>query len=157
MNTRLFILQRAFLVLVITIFLCGIGVSLWQRGGHLTERVLPEKVIVGMKEYRLEIADTNEERSLGLGRRAELCPSCAMFFLFDTEAKYGFWMAEMRFPIDIMWLDGDTVVHIERRISPQSTEVYFPPRNADGVLEVNAGDFDDIDVGERVTFLFSQT
>ena len=157
MSTRLSSPQFVFLALGI-IILCGIGVFFWQKNGnHTEERLLPEKVMVGMKEYRLEIADTNEERSLGLGRRAELCPSCAMLFLFDTDARHGFWMAEMRFPIDIMWLDGDTAVHIERRVSPQSTEVYFPPRNADRVLEVNAGDFDDLDVGERVTFLFSQT
>lgn len=156
MSIHLSPLRSAFLIFGMVV-LCSIGVLLWQKEKPVVVEALPEKVVIGMKEYSLEIADTNEERSLGLGRRAELCSSCAMLFLFDTEAKHGFWMAEMRFALDIVWLRGDSIVHIERRVSPESTRSYFPPSTADRVLEVNAGDFDGLDVGDRVTFLFSQT
>lgn len=108
--------------------------------------------IVG-KEYTLEIADTDNERSFGLGERDSLCSSCAMLFVFDRPAAYAFWMKGMRFPIDIVWLLGGEVVHIERRIPADARSIYTPARPADRVLEFNAGATDGLFVGDKVESL----
>jgi uncharacterized membrane protein (UPF0127 family) len=42
-----------------------------------------------------------------------------MLFVFEDSAKYSFWMKDMKFLIDIIWLDNDgKVVHIEQNLQP---------------------------------------
>lgn len=110
-------------------------------------------VSIAGKEYALEIADTDSERSLGLGERDSLCSSCAMLFVFDRPGEYAFWMKGMRFPLDIVWLLDGEVVHIERNIGADSVGLYRPSRPADRVLEFNAGITEGLSVGDRVESL----
>ena len=136
-----------------------LGIAL--GGGLLLEHkrdaalsVLPVRVSVEAIEYHLEIADSDEERALGLGGRESLCEYCAMLFVFGQAGKHGFWMKGMRFPLDIVWLRGDRVVHIERALTTENdTEVYSPSEAADRVLEFNAGAVPGLKVGERMQFL----
>ena len=100
--------------------------------------------------FRLEVSDTAAERALGLGRRDALCPDCGMLFLFESPGEYGFWMKDMRFPIDIVWLSGDRVVHIERSVPADSEETYLPGTEADRVIELNAGQAAGLEAGEIV-------
>ena len=41
----------------------------------------------------------------------------AMLFRFSQAEKYSFWMKDMRFPLDIIWIKNREVVHIEKNIS----------------------------------------
>jgi uncharacterized membrane protein (UPF0127 family) len=90
--------------------------------------------------YTAEIVADDATRERGLSGRPSLCSECAMLFVFPDEGKYGFWMKGMRFPLDIVWVDGEgTVVHIERAVLPESTQVYLPGNPARYVIELNAG------------------
>ncbi len=55
--------------------------------------------------YNLEIAKTIFEKSRGLSKRAELCPTCGMIFIYQNEGTYPFWMKDTLIPLDIIWLD----------------------------------------------------
>jgi uncharacterized membrane protein (UPF0127 family) len=112
----------------------------------------PEKASFDGTTFTLERADTDASRALGLGKRDSLCDTCGMLFVFDAPGNQGFWMKDMRFPLDIIWLMDDQVVHVERRVSPDSKEVYRPSVVANQVLEVGAGMADTLEVGERVVF-----
>jgi uncharacterized membrane protein (UPF0127 family) len=51
----------------------------------------------------------------------------AMLFVFDYEALHTFWMKNMKFPIDIIWIDSDkTVVYIEHNVEPCSSDIFCP-------------------------------
>ncbi|MCR4256846.1 MAG: DUF192 domain-containing protein, partial [Candidatus Uhrbacteria bacterium] len=54
-----------------------------------------------------------------------------------------FWMNRMRFSLDIIWIDGKTVVEIAENVpSPRFGEIpytHVPKAEADRVLELNAG------------------
>lgn len=115
---------------------------------------LPKKVSLGEKAYALERALTNEERALGLGGRENLCRDCGMLFVFSEPALPGFWMKDMRFPLDIVWLLDDTVVHIERNVPFDSPDTFYPKNMANRVLEFNAGETKEITPGERLQFLY---
>ena len=115
---------------------------------------VPTQVEVGENIYALEIARTAPELQTGLGGRESLCPSCAMLFLFQKPSQSGFWMKDMRFPLDIVWLMDDTVVHIERNIPFDSRETFYPKNEADRVLEFNAGEVKNLDVGDQVRFSY---
>jgi uncharacterized protein len=68
--------------------------------------------------------------------------------VFDREGYQGFWMKEMNFPIDIVWLNKDKkIVHIEHNVSPDTYPKIFNPNNEFNnekslyVLETNANFF----------------
>ena len=59
------------------------------------------------------VADTPEARQQGLSGRAGLGESEGMLFVFPKDGEYAFWMKDMRFSIDILWLSGNgTIVYM---------------------------------------------
>jgi uncharacterized protein len=105
-------------------------------------------VSVGEKQFQTEVSRTSEERAKGLSFRDELCEDCAMLFVFETPGQYGFWMKDMRFPLDIFWIRDGLIVHKESNVSEKETRTLKPGVEADMVLEVNPGSA--IEVGDRV-------
>ena len=98
-------------------------------------------VQVGGKTVRVTVADTPETRQKGLGGRNGLAPDEGMLFIFPQDGKYGFWMKDMKFPIDMLWLSGTRrVVYMAQNVSPDTyPEVFAPTRPARYVLELPAG------------------
>ncbi|MFH1973125.1 MAG: DUF192 domain-containing protein [Patescibacteria group bacterium] len=112
----------------------------------LVSRVRPSASSSGIADVtslRMEIADTDASRMRGLSGRTSLAPEAAMLFVFGERGIYPFWMKEMRFPIDIVWIDGDTVVDVTTLQPPEEgmnvPSNHIPFAMADRVLEVNAG------------------
>ena len=64
-----------------------------------------------------------------------------MLFIFPTPAPRAFWMKDMRFALDIIWIGSDLrVVDITENALPESYPATFSPRApAQFVLEVPAG------------------
>ncbi len=104
-----------------------------------------------------EVADNDCKRNLGLSFRNGLGSDEALIFLFPNTGNYGFWMKDMRFPIDMIWLD-DTymIVGIEKNISPSTyPEVFGEKYKAKYVIEIYAGfsDTHDVKVGDKIKIL----
>jgi uncharacterized protein len=108
------------------------------------------RVTIGEKRYSLEVADSDAEREKGLGGRDSLCEECGMLFVFEQPGRYAFWMKDMRFPLDIIWLLGDRVVFVAHDVNPNFFGILDPAVFADRVIEVNAGAARNFNVGERV-------
>lgn len=88
-----------------------------------------------------EIADTPEKRERGLMNGEGLDQNNGMLFVFPEEGQYPFWMKNMKFPIDIIWINRDyRIVHIEKDAQPcrESCKSYYPKDKAIYVVEVNA-------------------
>lgn len=113
-------------------------------------------VSIGQRKLKAYVADSSETRERGLGGRDSLLSDEAMLFLFDTPALHGFWMKDMRFPIDIIWLDeSKRVAWVEPNVLPTSFPKIFAPKvPAKYVLETNAGFAaeNNIKIGEEVYF-----
>lgn len=98
------------------------------------EIVAPRGVVVA------EVVDTIQSRELGLSWRRGMKDDHGMLFIFPFPGKYGFWMKDMRFPIDMIWINKQgVVVHIVENASPED----FPKQYVNGpdalyVLELNA-------------------
>ncbi len=106
---------------------------------------------------RLELAVTGREKEKGLGGRDTLAPDAGMLFVYPQKDRHGFWMQGMRFPLDFIWIDGNTVVDISENIPPPNgtRPVELSPRvPVDKVLEVNAGTIRKIGatIGNTVSF-----
>lgn len=117
--------------------------------------------ISGKAQLNIEVADTKEERSKGLGGRESLASDSGMLFIFDTADKYRFWMKGVSIPLDFIWISGDRIVDILVNIQPpgkdqpdESLPHYAPVVVVDKVLEVNAGFVENynIRVGDKIEF-----
>ena len=108
------------------------------------------QLIIGGKNIVVEIADTDATRAQGLSGRPSLETSHGLMFIFDKPGIYGFWMKDMYFPIDIIWIGKDgKVAGIERSINPDTyPRVFYPPMSIRSVLEVNVNS--GIDIGDKV-------
>ena len=87
------------------------------------------------------IADNDAERSLGLSNHPGLMPGQGLLFVFNTDGMYSFWMKDMTFSIDILWIDaGGKIVTIAQGVSPNTFPKAFTSDSpARYVLEVPAG------------------
>lgn len=91
---------------------------------------------------RAELADSALKRRQGLMFRKGLDKDAGMLFLFDQEARHSFWMKNMNFPLDIIWVSRDKkVVDVKTDVAPcdGACEGLIPQEAAQYVLEVNAG------------------
>lgn len=97
-------------------------------------------IFVGTVAIDVTIANTEEERKLGLSNTKPLKDLQGKLFLFDKEGFYGMWMKDMNYPIDIIWVNNDLeIVHIEENVSPETyPKVFGPDEPARYVLETKA-------------------
>ena len=107
----------------------------------------PPLVSIGEFAWTVELALTPQEQAQGLSGRAELAPGAGMLFVYDTEGRRSFWMPDMNFPLDMVWINGDCqVVDITRDAPPQApgqslNELpHYSVDNAQYILEINAGE-----------------
>jgi len=91
--------------------------------------------------YRLKIANTPAQRAEGLGARTSMAAHDGMLFDYNAPVKSCFWMKDMLFPLDIIWLDSNRkVVHVQPDLSPKTyPNTYCTPVAAQYVVELNAG------------------
>jgi len=96
---------------------------------------------IGTTTLRVEIAETSDAHVKGLSGRSKLTDGTGMLFIFDHPDLYGFWMPDMKFPIDIIWFGDDWhIVDIASDVSPDSyPKVFVPKAKAQYVLEAPAG------------------
>jgi len=98
--------------------------------------------IINNKIIKVEIADTLSEQIKGLGGKTELCADCGMLFTFSDSQIRQFWMKNMNFPLDIIWINDGKIVNISKNLAlegenPKKTYSSIVPAN--NVLEINAG------------------
>ncbi len=105
----------------------------------------------------VEIADTLEKRTLGLGKRKNLLENNGMLFIFEQKGPHFFWMKDMNFPIDIIWFDeNQKVIFIEQKIDPSSYPNLFGTElESKYVLETVSGfvEKNQIKVGDSFVFI----
>jgi uncharacterized membrane protein (UPF0127 family) len=101
-----------------------------------------ETIRIGSSDVDAEVAAKPAAITKGLSGRKCIAADRAMLFSFGRPGVYSFWMKGMRFPIDIVWLDGaHDVVWLERNVSPSTYPMSFLNREdpAQYVLELKAG------------------
>ncbi len=139
---------------VIALAFLGVGLFFSTMYGYqcLIEKVCESDVINRIVRHdatilmpkgalEVEVVNTRSSRMLGLSGRSKMLDSEGMLFVFDTPGKYGFWMKDMNFPLDIIWINKNgVVVAIERGLTPETyPKTYINGADANYVLEINAG------------------
>lgn len=105
-----------------------------------------KRVEINGASLLVEVASNADLRRIGLSGRGELGENSGMLFMFDRVDIYDFWMKDMKFPLDIIWIKNNKVADLEESVPPPpvgapdaSLPVYKPEAPADLVLEVKAG------------------
>lgn len=113
---------------------------------------------VNGSSIKVEIADTKEKRSKGLGGRESLASGSGMLFVFDRPDKYSFWMKGLSFALDFVYIRENKVVDLMQNIQPpqkgipdSALPIYLPKTEVDQVLEVPAGTIANLDIREGDT------
>lgn len=102
----------------------------------------------------MKVADTPALREKGLSGKDPLLPLEGLLFVFPQDGSYSFWMKDMKFSIDILWISSDGyIVHALQALSPESyPHTFTSPEPARYVLELPSGFMErhEIFVGDKV-------
>lgn len=155
-NLKNFVLLFIFFVGVLFVVL--INTDEFRKNFHKEFKENDIKNInIGGKIINLELVMSDESRSRGLSGRERLKDGEGMLFVFDYPDKYPFWMKDMKFSIDIIWIGEDLkIVYIKKNASPDSYPNSFSTeKDAKYVLEVNSGfsEKNNLKEGDEVEFL----
>lgn len=139
------------IVLIAIVFLGWLAVStamkLW----------MPVTVQFDETSIAATVARSSQARERGLSGSESLAEGTGMLFVFEEEDEWGIWMKDMKYPIDIIWLNNEKeVVHIVHGAQPASypKKKFIPKSMARYVLEVPAGAAKkhSIDIGNKAEF-----
>lgn len=105
---------------------------------------------------KAEVVESVQDIEKGLSNRAYLSKGQGMLFSFQNAGVHCFWMKDMHFPIDIIWLNTTKhIQHIEANVTPDSyPRNYCPAVDSKYVLEINAGEASKLgyEKGQRLSF-----
>jgi uncharacterized membrane protein (UPF0127 family) len=104
-------------------------------------------VTIGGASFTVDLADTPEKRFQGLSGREVLEEGTGMLFVFQEERQHTFWMKDMRFPLDMIWITAECAIAdiIADVPNPPPDQIdgvlptYSPSAPGTFVLELNAG------------------
>jgi uncharacterized membrane protein (UPF0127 family) len=143
---------RRWLIIAAVFLYIGIIIMLGARANFRH----PVTLTLGNQAITLDQAASELAKHRGLGGRDSMPQNRGMLFSFTEADTYCFWMKNMRFPLDIIWVNShNEVVSIEHNVSPDTyPETFCPSEPAQYVIELNAGQaqLHDIKVGALLNF-----
>lgn len=138
--------MKKMMFLYVALILLVAGIGFYQSGKLDFLNSTSPKATVNNKKFDLILAKTAQEKTTGLSKRYKLPENSGMLFIFNNKDYYQFWMKEMRFPIDIIYINDDKIVDIFENVKPPQGDmevpnipIYTPREKANYVLEINAG------------------
>lgn len=120
-----------------------------------------KQIKIGLKEYKIYLAKTEQEKNIGLAAFDALPENEGMLFSFDQENNYVFWMKNMKFNIDIIFLDKEKqIIEIFENVKAQKggnnsdLKTYSAKLKSQHVIELNEGEIkkSEIKLGDILVF-----
>ena len=152
-------LRKQISLAIIVALIAMLGVVFGQYFAHTrglrTVRINNARILI-------EEAVGADAQAKGLGGRASLGSKNGMLFRFTEPKIATFWMKDMQFPLDFIWIQNNTVVDLHQHIAaPIPSQIdkdlvlYSPKAPVDAVIEVNAGfvAYYNITIGDKVSGL----
>ncbi len=100
---------------------------------------------LGRKSFNLEVARTSEEIALGMMFRDNIPNNRGMLFLLQNSHYVNFWMHNVYFPLDMIFLRDGKIKSVLMNIppclaNPQYCPMYGPSTLIDQVIEIKGGE-----------------
>lgn len=120
-----------------------VGLLALASGSYYLTHPPGAKVRIRDHEINVELAVTRQEKERGLGGRESLGTNEGMLFVYDHKEQFEFWMRDMQFPLDFIWIEGQKVADITLNVPPprpgEKPAMVKPYVAVDKILEVAAG------------------
>ncbi|HSX36394.1 MAG TPA: DUF192 domain-containing protein [Patescibacteria group bacterium] len=133
----------------------GAGVAIVATLAFVPARSLPHTTLAaGDHYYSLQVAADDTSRTQGLGGVTAMPANQGMLFKFSSQQTQCFWMKDMHFPLDMLWLNAQ---HKVTHITPNIALNTYPHQFCyDGkyVVELNAGQAATAHIHEGETLTF---
>ena len=140
---------RLIIGIIVVILIVGLGivfVNVVSNNFHLpfTASQPNSSVVIDGHTFHVSIANTEQQKEIGLSNINSLPQDQGMIFPFGRADYYSFWMRNMKFPLDIIYIANKKIVSIAANVSNPNNPsvplpVYKPSQPADTVLEINGG------------------
>lgn len=141
--------MKFFLPILIVLVALLVGTLIYKNS-------VSPKVKINGHELDVVLAKTDKDKQIGLSKYDKLDQDKGMLFIFDQPGFYPFWMKNMKFPIDIIFINKDRIVTIYAEVptSKRNLILYSPTEASDKVLEVKAQTSTkyNFKVGEKVEY-----
>ncbi|MEX0895612.1 MAG: DUF192 domain-containing protein [Patescibacteria group bacterium] len=140
---------RTLISLVILGLLAGVTAGCRQSDQNIDLTAVEDRQLVelavGEQMLTVEVVNASESTTRGLSGREEI-GSDGMLFAFSDRSIARFWMKEMLFALDMVWIDGKEVIGVTENVpfpdpvaAPHTLPLYTSPSEVTAVLEVPAG------------------
>ncbi len=134
------------------------GVWFFVRTSQANPQLPEQQISIDGHTFTVEMATTMMQQTTGLSFRTSMAADHGMLFVFSASSVQNFWMKDMNFPLDMIWISGNKVVGFAQDAVPQpgdplwQLKIYSSPDGTDKVLEVVAGTVanDNIKVGDVI-------
>jgi len=115
--------------------------------------LLTVRINAGMHIIKAELAQTPEQRSIGLMHRTTMGANDGMLFVFEQAAPQCFWMKNTFLPLSIAFLKDDGTVASVEDMQPQDLASHCSKQPVRYALEMNQGWFAKrgIKAGDKLT------
>ncbi len=159
-------MKKTFILIFVLLIAAAVTIGLARRAeaprspAHYTD-----KISVSSQTLFIDVATTTTDMELGLGGRLSMENNQGMLFQFSSPQRPGFWMKNMNFALDFLWIINGKIVAINEnapaapktsdgKFDDSNLKVYTPPSDIDEVLEVNAGwaEKNRVAVGDAVSY-----
>jgi len=122
--------QKIIITFLLLLFLCTIIVKLYKHKIHNQQvgkdtnaatvvsvhSIYNTKLQVGKQHISVEVADTPSKQTKGLSGKKELKDGTGMIFPYSPPRRVSFWMPDMNFPIDIIYIKDNTIFQIYHNV-----------------------------------------
>ncbi len=146
---RKYLSKYKLVTVAIVISLLSMAVVFQLASANFSELLQVRKqalVAINGQLIQAGVASSPETRYRGLSGVTSICETCGLLFVFPDSQERFFVMRDMLFPIDIVFIEGGVVSHVESNLQPdppgtneQSRPLYASQGRADRVLELPAG------------------
>jgi uncharacterized membrane protein (UPF0127 family) len=137
-------MRRTLVYFILILLLAWAASMLPQANGAEGQRLPVDTLVIeaasGRHQFRVELAETETQRNIGLMHRRQMAIDAGMLFDFQVIQPVSFWMKDTFIPLDMIFIaDDGRVAGIAKRAVPHSTASIPSPVPVRAVLEVNAG------------------
>ncbi|MBI5122742.1 DUF192 domain-containing protein [Candidatus Roizmanbacteria bacterium] len=131
------------LFLFIILFILFGAFIFYQFGNKTSSKMkTTSQITINKNVFDVEIVKSDKDKQIGLTKYPSIATNQGMLFIFDQPGFYSFWMKNMKFPIDLIFIHNDTVDFIVENAAPSKDDnppSYTPDSSSDKVLEINSG------------------
>lgn len=132
-------LKRSLIIILIGGTFLFIGALVLVSQKSQDKQQAAAKIFLKTETLTAAILDTPTAKQKGLSGQDKLAPHQAVLMIFPEPGEYGIWMPNMKFPIDVIWLDqNQQIVHLEPNVTPDSyPQTFYPNKPAQLIIEAN--------------------